>query len=218
MAGQRGIQILLVSLARTSVRLGEWDTSTGTDCYADECAPPVIDVPVEQLIAHERYDPDNADQAHDIGLVRLRHSVQFDDFVRPICVPQNRRQRQLLYGNTSKLTVAGWGQMANGVNSQQLLKLDVAAVRWRRCARTYQRQNVRLGAGQMCAGGRANEDSCRGDSGGPLMRYDRAAAYPHWYLAGIVSFGPKPCGVVSVPGVYTRVGEYVDWMLANMRP
>jgi secreted trypsin-like serine protease len=49
-------------------------------------------------------------------------------------------------------------------------------------------------------------DFSRGDSGGPLMRQNvRGAAVPFWYLAGLVSFGPTPCGQANWPGVYTRV-------------
>lgn len=201
----------------TSVRLGEWDTSEPIDCHEGECALPVVDVPVEQLIPHERYNPDSKQQEHDIALVRLSQTVQFTDFVRPICLPLSERLRQQLYDNVV-LTVAGWGKTENGTNSQKMLKLDLSGVRRQACAEVYQRQNVNLGAGQMCAGGERGKDSCRGDSGGPLMRYDNHASYPHWYVAGIVSFGPTPCGMIGFPGVYTRVGEYVDWIRQNMRP
>jgi secreted trypsin-like serine protease len=45
----------------------------------------------------------------------------------------------------------------------------------------------------------------RGDSGGPLMRQNERGSPPYWYLAGLVSFGPTPCGQANWPGVYTRV-------------
>lgn len=35
-------------------------------------------------------------------------------------------------------------------------------------------------------------------------------------LLGIVSFGPRTCGVSNFPGVYTRVSAYTDWILDNM--
>lgn len=56
------------------------------------------------------------------------------------------------------------------------------------------------------------------DSGGPLMALDssiRNKAY--WYLAGVVSLGPSPCGQQGWPGVYTRASSYVDWILEHMR-
>lgn len=55
-----------------------------------------------------------------------------------------------------------------------------------------------------------------GDSGGPLMSLENQRQNPFYYLSGIVSFGPSPCGMEGWPGVYTRVNRYIDWILANM--
>lgn len=74
-----------------------------------------------------------------------------------------------------------------------------------------------MGSGQLCLQGRENEDACQGDSGGPLMSEGVPGAN-RYTLIGIVSFGPRTCGVSSFPGVYTRVGTYTDWILEKIQP
>jgi secreted trypsin-like serine protease len=37
------------------------------------------------------------------------------------------------------------------------------------------------------------------------------------YLAGMVSFGSKSCAV-SIPEVYTNVGNFMDWIKTNLKP
>ena len=61
----------------------------------------------------------------------------------------------------------------------------------------------------------AGEDSCNGDSGGPLIaRRDRKSSM---FLWGIVSSGTRVCGS-GKPGIYTRISHYGDWIKANLRP
>ena len=62
----------------------------------------------------------------------------------------------------------------------------------------------------ICAGASVDgRDTCPGDSGGPILR-----RLPNGKLVqvGIVSFGIGQCGVAALPGVYTRLALYTDWM------
>ena len=66
---------------------------------------------------------------------------------------------------------------------------------------------------QICAGGEKGKDSCNGDSGGPLMA--RESDISPWQIVGIVSFGTSRCAQ-GAPAVYTRVTNYMDWILDNL--
>lgn len=46
--------------------------------------------------------------------------------------------------------------------------------------------------------------TCKGDSGGPVVQ--------DGVLVGIVSWGKRECAGDGVPGVYTRVSAYADWI------
>lgn len=98
--------------------------------------------------------------------------------------------------------------------------LQVPLVEQNQCNPIYSRASVSLGNSQICAGGQRGKDSCRGDSGGPLMTVasSRKNGQPNWYAVGVVSFGPSPCGMQGWPGVYTKVADYVPWIHRTLRP
>lgn len=75
--------------------------------------------------------------------------------------------------------------------------------------------SLKIANGQICAGGSDGKDSCRGDSGGPLMLIERQYMKENYVAVGIVSFG-LGCGIRGIPAVYTRVSSYVQWIVDNI--
>jgi secreted trypsin-like serine protease len=75
-----------------------------------------------------------------------------------------------------------------------------------------EKNGLRISAdAEICAGGGKTQstDSCQGDSGGPLVApADNALG---WVQVGVVSWGIS-CGQKGLPGVYSRVAEYYDWV------
>lgn len=106
-----------------------------------------------------------------------------------------------------------------GSQSDKKLKVAVNGTDPATCNRVYTPTRRVITDSQICAGGERGKDSCRGDSGGPLMgNYKNSRGQAYWYLAGLVSYGPSPCGQEGWPGVYTRVSKYINWINSKVEP
>lgn len=112
----------------------------------------------------------------------------------------------------STLVSVGFGDTDPDENvvalSSDLLKVELDAKTDSYCK---QHDGLRLNfdSGTMiCAEGLSGEDTCGGDSGGPLFSHNDQVLY------GITSFGAELCG--SAPGVYTEVFSYLYWIEYNI--
>lgn len=170
-----------------------------------ECADRHLDVPVEEIIPHYLFD-DRYD--NDIGLVRLSRDVPLSDYIHPICIPWSQVNSE----PGDKVMVAGWGRTLNAKRSAIKQKLMIAIANREDCVARYAREGRTITDKQICAGGGYLEDTCDGDSGGPLM----AEVGQQWFAEGIVSFGYR-CGIEGWPAIYTRVSEYLDWIRSTVR-
>lgn len=114
------------------------------------------------------------------------------------------------------LIVAGWGTTETNRPSNRKLHLSVPFVTLAECQTHYQTQRLKaeLWNKQICAGGEVGKDSCRGDSGGPLVFFENSK----FDLIGVVSFGPSPCALANVAGVYSNVYGYLDWIRGEIKP
>ncbi|XP_062713045.1 CLIP domain-containing serine protease B4 [Aedes albopictus] len=197
-----------------SVRLGEWDVNQDIDCDEDDgetCADAPLDVDIEKIIIHEGYHPRDASSYNDIALIRLTQDVQMSAYISPVCLPVKDSQRTRIIVGT-KAYAAGWGRTESGANSNVKLKVQLVVNDLQSCSNGYRPRGVVLRDTQLCAGGMRGQDTCSGDSGGPLTKLDKASNY----LYGIVSFGSSKCGVKDFPGIYTAVSKYVDWIESHL--
>ncbi|KAJ8673960.1 hypothetical protein QAD02_005222 [Eretmocerus hayati] len=198
------------------VLLGEYNTRTNPDCFdmggrEQDCADHVMVMNIEQQITHPKYGKPTA-FSNDIALLRLDHEVEMTRFVQPICLPQNPNPSEIYWAS-------GWGQTESQSQSDVKLKVKLPYVDYEKCAKLYATKHFYLGDGQMCAGGSFGSDTCKGDSGGPLMRQENTKNGPStWSVEGLVSIGHTPCGIQGWPGVYTKVHYYVPWIRAHLRP
>ena len=112
------------------------------------------------------------------------------------------------------LTVVGWGSLdTKGVIMANVLQeVQLGYISNQEC----HNRGIPLVTDQMmCAadidGDSLTEDSCYGDSGGPLILTDPSVASRNKDVqVGIVSFGSKTCG--TYPGVYTRISSVYGWI------
>ncbi|XP_062545262.1 CLIP domain-containing serine protease B15-like [Armigeres subalbatus] len=143
---------------------------------------------------------------HDIGLLKTKLNVLINDYVIPICLPFSEIIRQLPIAQ-EEFVVTGWGQTDQGTPG---IQRHVVLIGQNKsiCDEAFGSQKIELTEDQLCIGGSEGQDSCRGDSGGPLTRAHGLVNY----LVGVVSFGAYKCGSKNHPGVYTNVGNYLDWI------
>ncbi|XP_055381125.1 serine protease grass-like [Condylostylus longicornis] len=212
-----------------SVRIGEHTIDNIEDCqpfdeeYDDEmiCNDPVQDIPIENKIAHKRFDRFKG--TNDIALLRLERPANFEvNNVKTICLPIKVQPTNVTF---SSGVIAGWGTTENGTTSKILLKGNLLVNKEReKCIETYNRvYSVDVTDTFICATGAKNVDTCDGDSGGPLFqRFQLEKGEPKKYVQmGVVSAGPRiKCGDSNVNGgsLYTNVQKYIKWILNNLKP
>jgi trypsin len=100
--------------------------------------------------------------------------------------------------------VRGWGQTSwGGEQSDVLLEVGVKIWANDKCA-----ENLNgIDKAMICAGGIKGEDSCRGDSGGPLTVLKNGSEVQ----VGVVSWGFE-CARANTPGVYGRLSHAKDFI------
>ena len=120
---------------------------------------------IMERIKHPDYKRDFID--HDIMLFKLQKSVEFNDWIRPICLPHINEK-------VKRAVVTGWGTTGFGEDlSKNLLKVTLEIFNQTDCQSKYSQtgptKNAIDEATKICAGSYLdNKDSCGGDSGNYL--------------------------------------------------
>ncbi|CAG4956208.1 unnamed protein product [Colias eurytheme] len=167
---------------------------------------PETDVNVSNIIVHPQYGRKN--KYNDIALLRLDRRVSLSSNLNPVCLYTQDDDPKVA------LTITGWGKTSTSrdTNSALLLKANVTVVETSKCSAlygTWRRLPDGIARTQICAGDEQGRfDTCQGDSGGPLQALTSPDG--QYRLVGVTSFG-RGCAS-TVPGVYTRVASYLDWI------
>lgn len=170
---------------------------------------------VRKIIKHPEFNQESLFNA-DIALILMEESVEFNQYLRPICLP--RANLKLGPDSSKDCVVVGFGkskfsQEANYLHVAHFVNVPI--VRHSICSSWYAEQFVNLTEGMICAGyAEGKRDACQGDSGSGL--FCRHSNTNQFYVAGVVSFGIK-CATPKLPGVYTSVPYYVEWVESTAR-
>ncbi|XP_054084868.1 serine protease easter isoform X1 [Zeugodacus cucurbitae] len=193
------------------VRLGDWHITEDKDCDGHLCGPPerTIEISINNILRHPRYNPRNLD--YDVALLRLKDRVEYTRFIKPICLPMDVSLRGKRYDGNSA-TIVGWGLTEMNQLSDIKLKATVQIIYGNNG------KKFRVRDSKIYATGNGN-DSCRGDSGGPLMIKEEVNENKNWYLIGIISYGNlnNTCGTEESIGIYARVSSFLDWINDTIR-
>uniref|UniRef100_A0A182C5S1 Snake Venom Serine Proteinase n=1 Tax=Phalotris mertensi TaxID=1260334 RepID=A0A182C5S1_9SAUR len=135
----------------------------------------------------------------DIMLIRLNSSVNNSEHIAPLGLPSNPPS----VGSVCR--VMGWGTITSPKRTYPEVPhcANIEILNNKVCEAAYPflpRNSNILCAGKLEGG----KDSCKGDSGGPLICNGQ--------FQGIISWGNFPCAEVLEPGVYTKVFDYIDWI------
>ncbi|CAH1785147.1 unnamed protein product [Owenia fusiformis] len=202
--------------------LAEWEARLG-DHLQSRIDIGEQHIPLSKIFIHPKYTSrDEETERRDIALVKLAHAVNYTHFVQPICLPEENPLDNPLEFANMKCYTAGWGKRKGGdwldvvldTLSDSLQRVDLPLIPHRTCKKkTWYGDKVKWF--MQCAGKEyGGQDSCSGDSGGPLMCDIPDKGDPRVKLAtlvGVTSWG-QGCGQPRKPGVYTKIYEFMPWI------
>lgn len=174
--------------------------------YGNETCTHYQQFGIDDIIVHSGYKYDLYNSVHDIALIRLDRPILFGKKLKPICLPfEDKAKYEPEVGTL--LTISGWGRTMQENYYPQKRDAVISPTTKEDCKKKF-----RVDDTHICAVGE-KENTCNGDSGGPLMyQFSRRAML----LIGVVSYGGVDCTNTTIPGVYTKVRNYEQWLNDNM--
>ncbi|EDW94273.1 collagenase [Drosophila yakuba] len=187
----------ILTAGHCTMGVTHYDVYLGTKSVEDVDQSGGLVLRSNKFIVHERFNPETA--ANDIALVKLPQDVEFTSRIQPASLPSRYRHDQFA---GMSVVASGWGAMVEMTNSDLMQYTELKVISNAECAQEY---DV-VTAGVICAKGLKDETVCTGDSGGPLVLKDTQL------VVGITSFGPADGCETNIPGGFTRVTHYLDWI------
>ncbi|XP_063911439.1 trypsin-1-like [Zophobas morio] len=172
------------------------------------------EVTLKAVTVHPEYTCGNV--KNDIAILEMDNRLVWSEFVSPACLVASSSEDDYTPIDDLPAVVAGWGwtheDSSKGKRANVLQKAHVNVIGTEKCRQWYKSQGkkTKIQDTQICAGHeQGGVDSCWADSGGPLMI--ATGKVDQMMVVGIVSTGIG-CARPFLPGLYTRISEYIPWV------
>jgi secreted trypsin-like serine protease len=151
------------------------------------------------------YKPwDFTKHSNDIALLHVADNLPGQP-IRPWSLPTSESENLVV-------RVTGWGALSwQNLPPVSILlqEVDTQVIALKKCNSSDSWDGL-LTDKMLCIGkyDTGQQDSCERDSGGPAT----ADVNGSREIIGITSFGAPHCGTPKMPGIYTRVSQYTNWV------
>eukprot|EP00096_Caligus_rogercresseyi_P002681 TRINITY_DN14919_c0_g1_i1.p1 TRINITY_DN14919_c0_g1~~TRINITY_DN14919_c0_g1_i1.p1 ORF type:complete len:231 (+),score=55.90 TRINITY_DN14919_c0_g1_i1:35-694(+) len=158
---------------------------------------------------HPNFVNNMFDYKNDIGIITLDEELEFNDFVRPACLPTLADNQETFLGDNT--TITGWGRIKGDPmpqsTSQLMFATGVPVIGNSICRLSYGSIiNDRI----ICLDGYSVQKfTCNGDSGGPLNLEVSEGKYKQ---IGVTNFGGDRTCIGKRPIGFARVSSYLEWI------
>lgn len=168
---------------------------------------------IKKIKLHPRYNNNNLN--NDIAILYLHEDLRKYK-INQIYLPTPELYN-FIYKKNRECVIMGYGKdnfNGNLTNKLQCSLINVMNIEQTRLPSSWVNQNMVIAGDYNDPNNpNDNEDSCQGDSGGPMFGNYGRNKTP--ILIGLTSWGVG-CAWDGFPGIYTKVGNYVNWIYKNI--
>ncbi|XP_065078062.1 limulus clotting factor C-like [Ochlerotatus camptorhynchus] len=180
--------------------------------YLNESSARVQERPVKDVIIHPQFL--HVGLKNDIALLALKTKVQFNEYVRPVCLDKLSQIDFKIDDLVERDgVIVGWGKTESGHVSMTLQTARLPVIDRIACLNSDpQFFSQLISYGMFCAGYENGTSVCNGDSGSGMFFREGEK----WMLRGIVSFSGLKADRISCDfhkyAGFTNVRYYIPWM------
>ncbi|XP_022907539.1 chymotrypsinogen A-like [Onthophagus taurus] len=185
----------------------------GVTRLTDLTIPSVTISIADEIMIPSDYSPET--YFNDIALIKLTRNLQFNNFIRPVCLWSEDNDQATITGRLG--TVVGWGiDQRNTSFSSDLRHAEIPVISGETCKEKDDFYRKHTNEKTYCAGGQDGKAVCNGDSGGGMLFKKVGFSKTVWQLRGIVSLNRKQdlnevCNTKSY-AIFADAAKHLEWI------